>query len=145
MNDFASLLDNKINSSNKKEIVKKKKVIPEKDDLTALFVEPECYQLKKIEFDNMIHNRNKKNRTKPVECDIITNMEEFMSTQSTENLPYNKLDKYMKKRLIDEYIKDYEKENNLTHEEAKKIINIALFNKKKIIYDIETKKITKIG
>jgi hypothetical protein len=142
MNDFSCLLDNKINSSNKKEIIKKKKIIINTEEIHQ---EPECYQLKKIQFDNMLHNRHKKNRSKPLDCDLITNMEEFMNNQPIENVSYNKLDKYMKKRLIEEYIKDFEKENNISHEEAKKIVNIALFNKKKIIYDIETKKITKIG
>jgi hypothetical protein len=144
MNDFSCLLDNKINSSNKKEIIKKKKIIINTEE-NQIYKETECYQLKKIQFDNMLHNRHKKNRSKPLDCDLITNMEEFMSNQPVENVSYNKLDKYMKKRLIEEYIKDYEKENNISYEEAKKIVNIALFNKKKIIYDIETKKITKIG
>ncbi len=144
MNDFSCLLDNKINSSNKKEIIKKKKIIINTEE-NQIYNETECYQLKKIQFDNMLHNRHKKNRSKPLDCDLITNMEEFMSNQPVENVSYNKLDKYMKKRLIEEYIKDYEKENNISYEEAKKIVNIALFNKKKIIYDIETKKITKIG
>ena len=138
MNDLSLLLDNKINCSFKKEIIKKKiDLLENKED--------ECYQYKKIQYETIAHNKHKKDRSKPLNCDLITNMEEFMSSQNNENVPYNKLDKYMKNRLIEEYIKEYAKENTINYQESSKIINMALINKKKIIYDIETKKIIKIG
>ena len=140
MNDLISLLDNKINNSIKEDNIQIDTVqsnVIQKEDV--------CYEYKKIQYETMAHNRHKKDRSKPLNCELITDMEVFMNSQNNVNVPYNKLDKFRKNKLIDDYIKEYAKLNNLTNEEAFKIINLAIISKKKIIYDIENKKITKIG
>ena len=101
-----------------------------------------CHSYKTLEYRTYSHNKYKKNRTKKLECEIIDNFEDLEKKISTENdastpKTWNKVDKHVQNKLIKEFMNTIVEKGNLTYENVKKKVDIALFTGKKVLYDNE--------
>ena len=164
--DFNTLLDTHINASEKIVIKKKTKKMKhsnaENDIVNGDIVTPSneasnevnnivnnivkteniCHSYKTLEYRTYSHNKYKKNRTKKLECEIIDNFEDLEKKISTENdastpKTWNKVDKHVQNKLIKEFMNTIVEKGNLTYENVKKKVDIALFTGKKVLYDNE--------
>lgn len=156
--DFNKILDNHIDVSEKVLIKKKtKKIIasitPDKDgieikqDLNESKIKQDeniCHSYKTLEYRTHNHNKYKKNRTKKLDCEIIHNFLElenkiFENNNEIESRPkqWNKVDKHIQIKLINNFINNIVENNKIAYEIVKKKVDLALFTGKKIIYDNE--------
>ena len=102
-----------------------------------------CHSYKTLEYRTHNHNKYKKNRTKKLDCEIIENFEELenkvFENTNEESRPkqWNKVDKHIQIKLINNFIYTIVENNKIAYEIVKKKVDLALFTGKKIIYDNE--------
>jgi hypothetical protein len=92
------------------------------EEITNTVNNEECVELKNIKYKTMLLSGAPIQETKS--SNDISNLEKFLENEqnNNKNEPWCKLDKTIKTQKLNEYVKIYKEENNLSDEESELLI-----------------------